>query len=141
VLITLVRARGLPALDRGAVAAALDGALDVALERGGRRGLELLGCSFHRDHLHLIVRVRDRGALSRAMNGLGVRLARAVNRAIKRRGTVFADRYEARALSGPRELRAAKRAPCAWRTAPDAAGKHRTTSCRGEASVATRPER
>ena len=41
------------------------------------------------------------------MQGLTVRLARAVNRALGGRGTVFADRYHAHELKTPRETRAA----------------------------------
>jgi hypothetical protein len=39
------------------------------------------------------------------MQGLASRLARAVNRALGRTGKLWADRYHARALSTPRELR------------------------------------
>jgi hypothetical protein len=39
------------------------------------------------------------------MRGLTIRLARAVNRSRGRRGPVWADRYHARALTTPREVR------------------------------------
>ncbi len=39
------------------------------------------------------------------MQGLLVRLARAINRAAGRRGTVFADRYHAEVLRTPRQVR------------------------------------
>src|SRR5690242_18993869 len=39
------------------------------------------------------------------MQGLNIRLARAVNRAAQRRGRVFADRYYARPLRTPTEVR------------------------------------
>jgi hypothetical protein len=54
------------------------------------------------NHVHLIAEARDRRALSRGVQGLSVRLARAVNRTLARRGRVFADRYHARALKTPR---------------------------------------
>ncbi len=57
------------------------------------------------NHLHLIVEVRGRDALMRGMQGLVVRLARAINRAAGRRGTVFADRYHAEVLRTPRQTR------------------------------------
>jgi hypothetical protein len=41
------------------------------------------------------------------MQGLLVRIARALNRLLDRAGKVFADRYHARALRTPREVRAA----------------------------------
>src|SRR5690349_6882269 len=41
-------------------------------------------------------------ALARGLQGLSVRVARAVNRTLARRGRLFADRYHARALKTPR---------------------------------------
>ncbi len=38
------------------------------------------------------------------MQGLSVRIARALNRVLARRGTVFADRYHAHVLRSPREV-------------------------------------
>ncbi len=61
--------------------------------------------SVQRDHLHLIVEADDKKALSRGMRGLAIRCARAVNRALGRRGALWADRYHARALSTPRMVR------------------------------------
>jgi hypothetical protein len=56
-------------------------------------------------HLHLIVEAADAVALSRGIQGLAVRIARAVNRALGRRGRVFTDRYFSRILKTPREVR------------------------------------
>lgn len=44
-------------------------------------------------------------ALMRGLRGLVVRLARAINRTVGRRGRVWADRYHTRALTTPREVR------------------------------------
>jgi len=57
-----------------------------------------------RDHLHLIAEARDRRALSRGLQGLSIRVARAVNRRLERQGKVFADRYHSRALKTPRAV-------------------------------------
>ena len=126
VLITLEFKPGLPAMDRGGAAQVLATALR---ESDGRCGLALLAHALYPDHLHLIVRARSRLALSRGMNGLGVRTARALNGFLERRGTVFADRYEARPLANEREVRAARRSPCEWRRAPESAGRYRPTTC------------
>ena len=56
-------------------------------------------------HLHLIVEARSRKALSRGMQGLGIRLARRLNKAAGRRGRVIVDRYHAHILKTPREVR------------------------------------
>jgi putative transposase len=57
------------------------------------------------DHLHLIVEAHNSNDLSRGLQGLGVRCARAVNRAVGRRGSVWAERYHAHPLRTPREVR------------------------------------
>jgi REP element-mobilizing transposase RayT len=74
---------------------------------GGRRrfGFRLVHFSVQGNHLHLIVEAADKRALSRGMQGLAIRLARRVNRALGRSGGMFADRYHARALGSPREVR------------------------------------
>jgi REP element-mobilizing transposase RayT len=81
-------------------------ALALARERFGFR---LAQFSVQRNHLHLIVEADDRRALARGIQGLCVRVARAVNRAVGRRGSLFADRYHARALTSPRTVRMALR--------------------------------
>ena len=70
-----------------------------------RFGFRLVHFSVQRDHLHLLAEASDRRALSRGMQGLSIRVAKAVNRRLGRRGAVFADRYHARALKTPREAR------------------------------------
>jgi hypothetical protein len=65
----------------------------------------VLQFSVQADYLHLVVEARDRSALSRGMQGLAIRLARAVNRRLGRRGSVWSSRYHARALATPREVR------------------------------------
>jgi REP element-mobilizing transposase RayT len=57
------------------------------------------------DHLHLLVEAHDRRALARGVQGLAIRIAKALNRLWRRRGTVFADRYHDRILKTPREVR------------------------------------
>jgi len=59
------------------------------------------------DHVHLLVEASDRDTLIRGVWGLAVRIARAVNRALGRKGTVWGDRYHVRALRTPREVRSA----------------------------------
>lgn len=59
--------------------------------------------------MHLIVEANDRRALSRGLQGLSIRVARAANGELKRKGRLFADRYHARALTTPRAVRFALR--------------------------------
>jgi hypothetical protein len=50
-------------------------------------------------------RADETPALESGLRGLTIRLARAVNRALGRRGAVWAERYHARALTTPRAVR------------------------------------
>jgi hypothetical protein len=63
--------------------------------------------SVQSNHVHLLVESDEHRALSRAMQGLATRLAKGLNRRLERRGPVFADRYHARALTTPLEVRRA----------------------------------
>jgi len=61
--------------------------------------------SVQTDHVHIIVEADSGDGLRRGINGLAGRLARALNRVWRRRGAVWGDRYHARALATPREVR------------------------------------
>src|SRR4030095_10084740 len=56
------------------------------------------------NHLHMIVEGSSRSALSRGLQGLTIRMARALNRLWRRLGCVFADRYHDRILVSPTEV-------------------------------------
>ena len=82
----------------------------AALQAGAARmGFRLVHFSVQGNHLHLVVEAHDKETLSRAMQGLAIRIARAVNRAAGRKGRVFADHYFARELKTPAEVRRAVR--------------------------------
>ncbi|TMA36218.1 MAG: hypothetical protein E6J79_13580, partial [Deltaproteobacteria bacterium] len=58
-----------------------------ALAAASHRGFRILHFSVQDDHVHLIVEADDTRALRRGLRGLTIRVARAVNRALGRRGT------------------------------------------------------
>jgi hypothetical protein len=62
-----------------------------------------------REQAALIAEADDRKALSRGIQGLCIRIARAVNRVLQRTGRLFADRYHVRALTSPRAVKFAVR--------------------------------
>ena len=83
-------------------------ALEKAFFAGCRRfGSRLCHFSVQHDHIHLLVEAKDKVALARALQGLAIRMARGLNRVMGRRGAVFADRYHARSLRTPTEVRRA----------------------------------
>ena len=61
--------------------------------------------SVQADHVHLVVEASDGRALALGIRALVVRTARAINRATRRTGRVWGDRYHARALRTPHEVR------------------------------------
>ena len=80
----------------------IEDAIRAACDRFGFRVIEF---SAQGNHLHLIVEADTRAALSRGMQGLTIRIARAINRHVGRRGKVFSDRFHARLLGTPTEVR------------------------------------
>jgi putative transposase len=99
--VTLRVAKRLPSLRKQVVF------LEVrrALARASRTWFRVLQFSVQADHVHLLLEARDKGSLSRGMAGLAILVSRAINRKIGRQGRVWADRYHARELSSPREVR------------------------------------
>ena len=74
-------------------------------EARDRFGLRVIEFSVLGDHLHpLLVEADSKEALSRGMKGLCVRLAKALNTVMSRRGSVFADHYHSRVLGSPTEV-------------------------------------
>ena len=61
--------------------------------------------SVQRDHLHLIVEADSKAALSRGMQAFAIRVAKAINGFLGRRGQVFDDRYHAEVATNPRQTR------------------------------------
>jgi len=93
---------GLPSLRRDAARGVIERSFRAA---GERFGFRLAHYSLQTNHVHLIAEANDENALSRGMQGLLVRIARALNRLWHRRGSIFSDRYHARQLRTPCEVR------------------------------------
>lgn len=102
--VTLRVREGVPSLRGSQLFRRLRSCFAKARERFGFR---LAHYSVQGNHLHLIAEACDRRALTRGLQGLAIRLARAVNRVHSRQGRVFAERYHARSLGSPREVRRA----------------------------------
>lgn len=123
--VTVKLQRGLPPLRRQATYAALrtafaagcrgprvggaavSGATAAPAADGG--GFRLCHYAILNDHLHFLVEGTNRAALARGLQGLLVRIAKALNKLWGRKGRVFADRYHDRILKTPREVRNAIR--------------------------------
>jgi REP element-mobilizing transposase RayT len=73
----------------------------------GREGFRVCELSLMTNHLHMVVEAGGRDVLARGMNALCTSLARRLNRALGRRGKFFGDRYHARVLKTPLEVKRA----------------------------------
>ncbi|HEY2410542.1 MAG TPA: transposase [Polyangiaceae bacterium] len=81
-------------------------AIRAALAAGRERfGFRVVQYSVQGNHIHLIAEANDRVALTRGLQGLTIRVALAVNKTRARKGRVFCDRYHARTLKTPLEVR------------------------------------
>jgi len=72
--------------------------------RRGLAGLRLIEFTVQGNHLHLVVEAESTEALSHGIQGLAIRIARALNAMMDRSGAVFADHYHSRLLKTPTEL-------------------------------------
>lgn len=99
--VTFRAGTGLSSLRGAAVFAGLERAFGAASVNGFR----LLQFSVQSNHRHLLVEADTPTRLTRGVQGLAVRSAKAINRALGRRGRVWADRFHAHVLKTPREVR------------------------------------
>ena len=76
-----------------------------ALRDSNRDWFRVVHYSVQENHVHLILEAEDRDALLSGVRGLMVRIARRVNRLLRRRGCFWADRWHGRDLEGPRQVR------------------------------------
>jgi putative transposase len=82
--------------------AVLEAAFPAAAERFGAR---LISYSVQGNHIHMVWEADSDRALSKALNGLGTRIARGLNRVMATRGAVLDGRYHARPLRTGAEVR------------------------------------
>ena len=99
--VTLRAVRGLASLRSDRVFSALLDAF-IAASHGSFRVVQF---SVQTDHVHVIIEADSGAQLRRGLNRLACRAARAVNRACRRSGAVWGERYHGRALRTPREVR------------------------------------
>ncbi|MGH7289232.1 MAG: transposase [Myxococcota bacterium] len=102
--VTLRIATGVPSLRCRRFVRDIERSFREACDRGRFR---LLHYSVQTNHLHLLVEASDARALAHGMRSIAPRIARAANRVFARRGPVLADRYHARVLRTPTEVRRA----------------------------------
>jgi putative transposase len=79
--------------------------IETSLERAKERfGVRVIEFTVMGNHLHLLVEADSDASLSRGVQGLTIRIAKALNRLMDRSGSVFADHFHSRPLLTPTEL-------------------------------------
>jgi hypothetical protein len=81
------------------------GALRRAIARASVDRFRVIHFSIQQDHGHFIVEGDEARRARGGVHGLAIRLALAVNRVLGRKGKVVGDRYHARPLATPRQMR------------------------------------
>jgi REP element-mobilizing transposase RayT len=83
-------------------------ALGRAFRAGcARVGFRIVQFSVQGNHIHLVIEADSASALSEGMRAWTIRVARAINRVLGRKGKVFPERYHAVRLKTARQVRAA----------------------------------
>jgi REP element-mobilizing transposase RayT len=95
-------ARGVGRLRRWKVYRAIAQALRAV---GPSEQFRVVHVSIQGNHLHLLVEAESRAALSSGMQVFASVAARAINRALGRKGKLFAYRFHATAITSPRQTR------------------------------------
>ena len=128
--VTMKLRGGLPKLRQREEYQALRGAFAAGCDKGVRGGGRFRLCHYAvlNDHLHFVVEAEDRDTLARGLQGLLIRIARALNKLWGRKGKVFADRYHSRSLKTPKEVRHALRYVLGNGKKHAAEGRHVTVS-------------
>jgi putative transposase len=78
--------------------------LQRAMWRGSAKaelGFKLVHFAVMGNHIHMLVEANGKEALSRGMQGLNIRIAKALNRVMGRHGQVLSDHYNAKILRSP----------------------------------------
>ena len=98
--VTMRIVRGLPSMRKKQTYAIVKMAIEIASKR---EDFAVVQYSVQRDHLHLMIEADGNASLARGIQSLTVRLARNLNKLLRRKGPVFSDRYHLRILKTPRE--------------------------------------
>jgi REP element-mobilizing transposase RayT len=104
--VTLRAKKGLPSFRHQRVHRMLRDVIDRQLERRYVGDFQVVHYSIQSNHLHLIVESRDKRSMRSGVSGLVVAFAKQLNKLLERlTGKVWGDRYHARDLTTPSEVR------------------------------------
>ena len=84
------------------------GILTRAFLKSSKESFHVVHYAVMGNHIHLLVEAEDRRALSLGMQGLGIRIAKGLQKLMGRLGHVLKDRYHAHILKTPIEVKHAR---------------------------------
>jgi REP element-mobilizing transposase RayT len=79
--------------------------IQAIFAKESRKGFRLVHYSIRKDHLHLICEADSTLAVSRGIQRIASRIARALNQYFDRKGRFFADRFHSHVIKTPRAMR------------------------------------
>ena len=104
--VTLRAKKGLPSFRSQRVHDMLRGILERQMKRRYRSDFQVVQYSIQSNHLHVVVESTDKRMMRSGVSGLVIAFAKRLNALLERlTGKVWADRYHARDLTTPREVR------------------------------------
>jgi hypothetical protein len=77
----------------------------AAIAAAQKPGFRVVHFSVQSNHVHFMVEASDKRSLSCGVRGLAIRIALQVNKVLDRQGRLWSERYHARPLCSPREVR------------------------------------
>jgi REP element-mobilizing transposase RayT len=83
--------------------------IDAIFARENRKGFRLVHYAILPNHLHLICEGVDTRAISRGIQRIASRIARAFNARLDRRGRFFRERFDGKVIATPKQMRNALR--------------------------------
>jgi REP element-mobilizing transposase RayT len=101
--VTLRATGGLPSFRSELVEKLLCRVLNAQRKRSYEPGFQVVHFSIQKNHLHLVVEADD-DKLRTGVAGLMISFARRLNRILRRKGSVWGDRYHRHDLATPREV-------------------------------------
>jgi REP element-mobilizing transposase RayT len=105
--VTLRARSGLPSFRRQSVQALLEHVLARQLLRAYAGSFQIVHFSIQSNHLHLLVEATDKRTMRSGVSGLVIAFAKKLNQLLGTTGKVWRDRYHARDLETPAEVRSA----------------------------------
>jgi REP element-mobilizing transposase RayT len=82
--------------------------ISQAISKARNKGIRLIHFTIQRDHVHMLIETNDKKQLGRAMQAMGISLAKSLKNLTKKKLRIFKDRYHVHILKTLKEVQNAK---------------------------------